>query len=223
MMGAAAALEKLGRTAAAIKQYRRSIELDSTRIEAYVGLARVYGSANRPAEAVALLRKALAVFPESPIARTMLGSELVKQGRPKEGVAHLDTMRALKPRIPAMYFLAASALDVAGRRKDALLAIRVAVELSPEYPYYRAVLASILEREKLCGEAILEYERLTSKVSGPAPWGGIARCSVALRDYDRAISAWERATLLDSTYWSRVNSEERSLYQEAKRIVKQQK
>jgi tetratricopeptide (TPR) repeat protein len=87
-----------GRYRRAARLLDRALRVNPRRMEAYVLRASVYAVSKQPDRAVALMRRARELAPESPDVLAALGSHLVLAGKSREGVRILERVVRLWPR-----------------------------------------------------------------------------------------------------------------------------
>ena len=121
-----------GRTAAAIRHYRRSIELDSASATAHYNLATLLAAGGSLDEAVRHFRRAVALRPGHAAAHNNLGAVLRALGRRAEAMPYFERAVALDANNAAAYSNLASALASTGRAADAVRHYRRALELEPD-------------------------------------------------------------------------------------------
>ncbi|MDF1793202.1 MAG: hypothetical protein P1U88_14895 [Thalassobaculaceae bacterium] len=112
--------------------FRRSILLDPGRAEALVNLAAIFGDRDQTAVGLALTRKALMAFPQSPDAVLRQGVLLRRAGRPAEAIPPLEA--AWKRQIGNTEIalnLARANVDL-GHLATARRVVMMAIALSPE-------------------------------------------------------------------------------------------
>jgi tetratricopeptide (TPR) repeat protein/mono/diheme cytochrome c family protein len=121
-----------GRTAAAIRHYRRSIELDSASATAHYNLATLLAAGGTLDEAVRHFRRAVALRPGHAAAHNNLGAVLRALGRLAEATPYFERAVALDASNAAAHNNLASALASTGRAADAVRHYRRALVLEPD-------------------------------------------------------------------------------------------
>jgi len=150
-------LQRRGDLAGAEASYRRAwrVALQPARV---IGLARNHASllvtTGRPAEALEVLDRGLALSPNDPGLRTNRAAALGKLGRLAEALADARRAAAASPGDPLMRNVLGQALGVNGDWSAALSEFRAAGALDPgvpDYPIQAAVsLAGLGRREEAC-------------------------------------------------------------------------
>lgn len=92
-----------GDPAAAVRHFRRSIELNPSYTNTYLQLAQLQQQLGQPNDALAVLREAARRDPSSAEARVMIGNTLSQQGQYAEADAAYDEARRLAPGDAAVY------------------------------------------------------------------------------------------------------------------------
>ena len=99
-------------------------------------------SPNRVSEALPYLEAAVRIDPDSPPARTDLGSALARMGRLPEAIGQFQEAIRLAPDAPIPHNNLGSALTQAGRIPDAIVEFQTALRLDPDYDEARRNLAA---------------------------------------------------------------------------------
>ncbi len=87
--------QKQGHFDVAIKEFQKATEIDPNFVEAFLDLGGVYLETHDYPAAVAALKRALELSPESDAAHLQLGFALLAQGYAEEAIPHLDRVHAL--------------------------------------------------------------------------------------------------------------------------------
>ena len=121
-----------GRTAAAIRHYRRSIELDAASATAHYNLATLLAAGGALDEALRHFRRAVALRPAHAAAHNNLGAVLKALGRLAEATPYFERAVALDAGNAAAHNNFASALASTGRPADAVRHYRLALASEPD-------------------------------------------------------------------------------------------
>ena len=121
-----------GRTAAAIRHYRRSIELDAASATAHYNLATLLAAGGALDEALRHFRRAVALRPAHAAAHNNLGAVLKALGRLAEATPYFERAVALDAGNAAAHNNFASALASTGRPADAVRHYRLALATDPD-------------------------------------------------------------------------------------------
>lgn len=145
---------------------------------------RALAAQDRPQEALAALRRAIAVEPQYPLALNEIGVLLARQGDHDGAVEHLQLAVGFDPGFSAAWSNLGEALRRAERHEDALGAYGRALDLDDEQPaawYGLAASLKALGREEQAFGALQEFD-------------DVALSAEPRRDeVKRALAAWEQA------------------------------
>ncbi len=192
-----------GRTAAAVRRYRRALELDPESATAHYNLATLLAAEGALDEALRHFRRAVALRPGHAAAHNNLGAVLKALGRLAEAAPHFERAVALDEDNAAAHGNLASALASAGRPRDAVRHYRRALALEPDGVEPLTSLAWLLatagdERLRAPAEAVALAERaaaLTGRRDVNALATLAAACAAAGR-FDEARAAQRQAIAL---------------------------
>ncbi|MEO8675303.1 MAG: tetratricopeptide repeat protein [Casimicrobiaceae bacterium] len=120
-----------GDAAAAIAEFRKALEIDSTSVEARANLADIYRARGAETEAEAVLRQGLAKSPRAAPLHHALGLTYVRQKRSADALRELGDAAKLAPDNARYAYVYAVALNDAGKPKDALQVLTAAVKAQP--------------------------------------------------------------------------------------------
>lgn len=152
----------------------------------------------------------LALQPDALDAHLGLAQSLDRAGRKQEALRAYERFAALKPSDARAVKLVAWMQLELGRFADALDSFRAASRLEPARAdsYFGAGLALAgLERHEEAIRVLRESARLDPR--DPAPWGEMARAALALDRTAEAVADWERALLVDPSYFDARPAERR--------------
>jgi tetratricopeptide (TPR) repeat protein len=134
------ALLMVGQFEAAIESLRRAYEIDPSREDIGLGLARTLEAAGRPLEAIAAYQAMLGGDRKPSLTvRGQAGRAFARLGMPAEAYAQGDAIRAEDLRDPAGQFLLGEKLFGQGKYEDALKAYRDSLRGGPEAQYNEAL------------------------------------------------------------------------------------
>lgn len=147
-------LAKKGEYEAALKEWRKILEMQPDDAHALNNYGQTLARAGRTDEAIAEMRKALAVRPEYAEAENNLGFVLASTGRANEAVEHYRAAISDKPGYAEAHLNLGRALATLGRVDDALAEYGQALAINPEYA----------EAENASGLALAQQDRLDEAV-----------------------------------------------------------
>jgi tetratricopeptide (TPR) repeat protein len=139
--------------------YRKSIELDSKLMEAYLRYGLLLHSMNRAAEEESLYRKAMTVGPDMEGPRISLAGLLADKNKHDEAVALLEPILSKPDPNPAVLMLAAKSLQARGRVDRAEELTRKLVISKPDLADAHHLLGSLLANRGAGRESIDELQR----------------------------------------------------------------
>ena len=192
-----------GRTAAAVRHYRRALELDPASATAHYNLATLLAAEGALDEAVRHFRRAVALRPGHGAAHNNLGAVLKALGRVTEAMPYFERAVALDAGNAAAHNNLASALASAGSPRDAVRHYRRALALEPEGVESLMSLAWILattgdQSLRTPGEAVSLAERaavLTGRRDVNV-LATLAAAHAAAGRFDEALEAQRQAIAL---------------------------
>ena len=174
-------------------EFRRALELNPGYAFAHYWYAEYLMAIGRPAQAVASVRRALAIDPLSPVLNASLGMILYLARRMPESMETLRKALEIDPNHFLLHFRLGLVSMQSGSTREAIEELERAVELSGRSTETRAGLAQAYamagmpeSMARVLGEILGETERYVSPYN-------IARVYAAHRDPDRAFHWLERA------------------------------
>ena len=123
---------------AAIADYQKAISLNHHLDIAYEGLGSTYAQINRPGDAIAPLKTALALAPTNYLAAMKLGYCYLRSGQPAEGAKACRQAVTARPGFSKAWDLLGLCYEQLGKRREALDAFRQAVKTGPDDTVARA-------------------------------------------------------------------------------------
>src|SRR5690606_8767628 len=195
----AAAYEKLGKLEPAIREYEQARKLKSDHFGARDGLGRIYFQGEQLAEAVAVLKEAVAIKPEDAGAQNLLGLAALKVGDAGTAAAAFlavtriekDEAEPAHPDAPAQGGEACVATE---RWEDAVECFERALALRPNDPALLRPLGRAYnrlakwEQAKRTLKALVDQQK--SEVEG---WKLLGEACMHLGDDEESIEAYRRA------------------------------
>jgi tetratricopeptide (TPR) repeat protein len=138
------ALSHVGRTAAAVDEYRNALVLDPAFVPARFNLGVALQRLGNLDQAAKEYAAVLQAEPANANAHINLGSIQFEQGRPVDAMAHFSAAMAADPHSPDAAFNMGLALSAAGRQPEARRFMEDALRLRPNWPDALRELAWVL-------------------------------------------------------------------------------
>ncbi|MEO6777726.1 MAG: tetratricopeptide repeat protein [Kofleriaceae bacterium] len=202
----AKALSKLDRVDDALAQLAAAQQLDPTRSDIALEIARTYEQAHRDDEAAAAYRKLLGTNDPPIQARVRAGRYLARKGDIKDAAAQGDLILKAEPDNAAGHYLKGEGLIAANRLDDASKELTIAVDGDPDPQYLdaqgRAAEASVAATgdTKYNDLALRAYERAIAAAPEMFnPQAGTGRIYVKRREWSKAIPPLLAANQIDRT------------------------
>lgn len=129
-----------------------------TNSRAHAGIGAALLELGKPADAIAPLRRALALDPQLAEAHNNLANALSDTGRPADALAHFARALELAPGKPSTHYNYGSALLELGRPAEAITQQQSALKLRPQFPEAACALGHALVAVGRLAEAIPHYE-----------------------------------------------------------------
>lgn len=206
------ALEDAGQTEQALDEFRAAVTLDSNNAAAQYGVGAALSELGRPAEAVASFRAAMRLRPRFVDAALGLARALNLSGDPSHAVPVARDAVAWAPTNLKGYYSLAFALGSVGRLHDALATLETARGIAPTDASVWFQIGATLQRLDRWPEALDAFRGAARLAPNqPETWGALALTSAQLGRHAEAVSQWNRASKLDSTYFTS-HADERTAY-----------
>jgi serine protease Do len=161
-------------------------------------------------EAATAWRGVLELEPEASDAILGLAQALDRSGKKEEALAVYERFATFKPSDARAALLVAWMQLELGRLEPALASFRAASHLEPgraDAQFGAGSALASLGRHEEAIRALRESARLDPR--DPAPWGEMARAALALGRTAEAVADWERALLVDASYFDARPAERR--------------
>ncbi len=189
----------LGDLVFAEKNFRAALTLEPDNITALLSFGALLNDLERPKEAEALLRLALAL-PSPPAMRAALehnlGVALKLQGRHGEALTQFDAALARAPELPQVEANRAGVLSHLGRQEEAIAGYRRVLARDPGHLAAHRELNALLYRTGRDGEFLKSYDEAVARMPIPAALltakgGFLARTE----RFEEARECFERAAM----------------------------
>ena len=125
--------------------------------EAWMMLASIYGQTGRYDQVVAVCNKVVALNPDDPMARSLLGSAYVFLNRHEEAIEHLQLAQKLVPGNPGIMNNLANAFYAMGKTAEAESWYRATLGVDENHPQANFGLGNCCLAQSLWGEAVQHY------------------------------------------------------------------
>ena len=201
------ALQKEGRNAEAMAEFRKALQIDPDRVETHNNIATLLDQAGRLEEAVAEYREAIRLNPNATPAHNNLGVVYGELGRFDDAMKEYAESARLDPSDWHAPYLTAKALLQQGRDAEAIAFFRKAVSLNPEdfqmLTFVARVLASDENPQARDGQTALVMASKANALTGgyqPAMLDALAMAYAELGQFDDAQKAAQDAVMLAKDY-----------------------
>jgi tetratricopeptide (TPR) repeat protein len=202
----AKALAKLQRTNDALEQLKAAQQIDPSRADIALEIARTLEDAGRDEEAMAAYLKLLSAKDPPVQARVRAGQFLARKGDIKTAAAQADAILAAEPDNSGGHYLRGEGMIAAGQLDKARIELSLATEADPEPQYLdaqgRAFEASANATTggdtKYFDGALRAYERASQAAPQMFnPWARTGRIHIQRKEYTQAVVPLLAASKLD--------------------------
>jgi len=164
----------------------------------YSNLGIEVRAGGRPAEAIALYQRALAIRPDDAETHNNLGIALADLGRVQESMDHYEQALRLRPDFAEVYGNEGNLLLKTGRVDEAMERFQKALLIDPELAGVRNELGNALARQGRIDDAIVQYREAARIDPGfVKAEGNLANALSQAGRYAEAIAHFERVLELD--------------------------
>jgi tetratricopeptide (TPR) repeat protein len=193
----AVALHQQGKLAEAAPHYAAMLAEDPGNFAALHNLGILRARLGEVEAALALIRRALELQPDSAEAHNSLGNALVAAGRHQEAVAAFSTAVSLKPDLVQAHNNLGNALQALGRYEAAIECYDRALDRAPSYAEAYENLGRALGALGQHHEAVIAYEKaIELKPDQASCHNNFGTSLQALHRYEEAILSYEKALQL---------------------------
>ena len=186
------------RTEEALLELQKSVAI-SPNAAAYTNIGSALALQGKEDEALAFLRQAVQLNPESPDALSNLGGLLERQGHPAEALPYYREALRLRPGYDSAYFNLGNALVALNRTEEGIRYYRQALVLRQDFVEAHINLAVVLGRAGQYPEALALYERAARLRPGDANIEvNMGTIYLRMKRFAEAEDSFRRAVVLDS-------------------------
>jgi tetratricopeptide (TPR) repeat protein len=167
--------------------------------EVHLTAGSVYTQTGRPEEAIAEIRRALELQPNSDDAYVRLGRAYLEKGETNLAIQALKNAVRLNPYYWYNQEQLARAYFRIGKSDEALAAFRKTAELDPESASAHLGIAGVLVRQGKWEESIPEYKQSIALKPTATAYTSLGTVFFYLRRYREALPYFEKAAKLQNT------------------------
>ena len=190
-----------GAVVAALVAIVANLPIAVARDETYLNLGVLLAQNGRPADAVAVLLKAVAVDPGNAEAQFRLGLAWQDAGQPQAAIEALETAVRLRPGHADAHVALGILLRGEGRSADALPHFREAVRYAPDSVEARTNLGLALMEAGQPEAAAAEHRRAVALApDSPRAHNNLAMALQQSGDVRQAVAEYEKALAIDAHY-----------------------
>lgn len=167
--------------------------------EIHSALGNVYRATGRTAEAIVELKQALELAPNSDEAYRRLATAYLANGHSAEAIEAYQKAVELNPYYWVNYNVLGNAYYQLANYGNAADSYRRVIELDPKNPYAYNNLGAVLVQSGKFREALLPFQKSLEFSADGQAYSNLGIAYFYLKDYDKAISAYEKAVELVPT------------------------
>ena len=143
----------------AADSFKRSLTIDSKKIETYINLGVSYVNLGKYQQAIDIFLQGLVIQPDQPEILSKLGLVYSITGKHQEALDNIRKSISLKANNPQNYFNLAVTYNNMGRFREAADAAKEAIRLMPDYAEAHGYLGVVYTNMNLNAEAIQEFKK----------------------------------------------------------------
>ena len=128
------AFGSIGQHDRAADAFKRSLEIDTKKVETYVNLGVSYASMGKYQEAIDMLNQALRVDPNRADTLSKLGTVFSQMEKYEDAISNLKKSIDLKPDDPVTHFNLAVTYGKLQQHREAIASVKETIRLVPNYP-----------------------------------------------------------------------------------------
>lgn len=193
------ALEGLGDSAGAEKQYRAALALKPDLADSAVNLSALLISANRFDEAVSLLQPLVARSPRDPMLHMNLAFALLQSKNPAGAVKEYKAALAAGDNPVARLGLA-EALIAADQKADANAVLQRMLSASPDSVEVLATIADLFRQTESFADCVAAYDKAIAIKPAAQLYAERGVCRRSLKDHAGAKADYQKAVEIDPSY-----------------------
>jgi Tfp pilus assembly protein PilF/uncharacterized membrane protein len=194
-------LVKRGNDAEAIENFRRTLEIRPSYLDAHASLGFLLQKRGESVEAVTHLREVLEARPRDPTAQMNVGLALVSAGDLDEASLHFREALRLDPKFAAARSNLAMVLEQRGKEDEALQEYREALRIDPSLADARNNLALLLAKRGQAAEAIELFRSILQTDPGYVrARNNLGAVLVEQGRLDEAVDQYREAVKLNPAY-----------------------
>jgi len=208
--------------------------LSSSLPEVHVSLGSVYSMTGKNAEAIAELKRALALAPNSDEAYRLLGDAYLASGQSGEAIAAYQKAVDTNPYFWLNHNELGKAYFEGGDHAKALPQFQKVIELASDNPLGYENIGTIYYREGKWGEAVPYFQKALTIGPDAITYSNVGTCYFFLKRYDESVKMYQKAVeiapnseeffgnLGDAYRWSGHSGEAGAAYDKAISLAFQQ-
>ncbi len=139
--------------------FKRSLTIDSKKIETYINLGVSYVNLGKNQQAIDIFLQALKIQPDQPVVLSKLGMIYSATGRHQEALDIIRKSISIKANNPQNHYNLAIAYNNMGRFREAADAAKEAIRLAPDYAEAHGYLGVVYTNMNLNSEAVQEFKK----------------------------------------------------------------
>ena len=186
-------------SAKALGAAQQARALSEDQPEIHLALGSVYRASGRTAEAIVELKRALELAPNSDEAYRRLASVYLASGRSAEATQAYQKAVEMNPYYWVNHNVLGNAYNQLGDYGKAADSYRRVIELDPKNPYAYNNLGAVLVESGKFREAVEPLQKSLQFSPGGQAYSNLGIAYFYLKEYDKAIPAYEKAVQLVPT------------------------
>jgi Flp pilus assembly protein TadD len=139
--------------------FKRSLMINSKKIETYINLGVSYVNLGKNQQAIDIFLQALKIQPDQPEVLSKLGMVYGATGKHQEALDVLRRSISIKDNNPQNYYSLAVTYNNMGRFREAADAAKEAIRLAPDYAEAHGYLGVVYTNMNLYTEAVQEFKK----------------------------------------------------------------